>query len=222
MHSPILGEAAFAHRVVPRSPVALLGFAPLSLEDFDRFVPEWHGKRALALGADAGAELLARRGTETSALARSAEALQAGEARTRGSGLPIRWHQGVPEKLPFRDHSFELVLCLDVLERVDDVTTSLREVRRVLRPGGRILVRTLNRTVKSKVIRSWILRRLLRSVPAGEEEWERYLTPGELAAALRSAGFADVSLAGVDPRRRGTGDNGDLSFRYIGAAVRPR
>ncbi|HEY0004015.1 MAG TPA: class I SAM-dependent methyltransferase [Pyrinomonadaceae bacterium] len=91
--------------------------------------------RILDVGCGTGAnlELLARYG-EAEGVDVSADALSFCRAR----GLEgVR--QGEAEKLPFEDNSFDLVTALDVVEHLDDDVAGLKEMRRVLRPGGRAL-----------------------------------------------------------------------------------
>jgi SAM-dependent methyltransferase len=63
----------------------------------------------------------------------------------RAQGGAVFMDQIKAEKLPFPDESFDHVTCIGTLLYVDDVERSLGEMRRVLRPGGRILLRTVNR-----------------------------------------------------------------------------
>ncbi len=58
-------------------------------------------------------------------------------ARARNVGEVV---EGSVEELPFPDHSFDFAVCLDVIEHLDDDLRTMRELRRVVRPGGRLLV----------------------------------------------------------------------------------
>ncbi len=58
-------------------------------------------------------------------------------ARSRGVGDVV---EGSVEELPFDDDSFDFAVCLDVIEHLDNDLQTLRELRRVIRPGGRLLV----------------------------------------------------------------------------------
>ncbi len=74
--------------------------------------------------------------------------------RTRTEGLEIEYIVGAGEQLPFPDGSFDIAYCCDVLEHVDDLERVLAETSRVLRPGGIYMYDTINRTRRSKLVRS--------------------------------------------------------------------
>jgi len=91
---------------------------------------------ALDLGAGSGGNtsLLSEAGYEAVALERHPVAAQVARAR----GLAVL--EGDGHRLPFADDTFDLVLACDVLEHLDDDLTAVQEVRRVLRPGGQLLL----------------------------------------------------------------------------------
>ena len=137
--------------------------------------------RILELGCGGGALLrdLASRGFEQLVgldLARTALA----EARRRGT--PAGLVLAEAERLPFRPASFDVVIAADLLEHVDDLDAHLAEVARVLRPGGRYLVKTPNRPLAELYYRL-----------AGLDDYRFWhpsmLSPGELRALFQQHGF---------------------------------
>lgn len=95
------------------------------------------GTRILDAGCGSGRNMveLARRGTVTG-LELAPASLQAARARDAGAVVP----GSLDEPLPFDDDAFDLAVALDVLEHVEDDRAALRELRRVLAPGGLLLV----------------------------------------------------------------------------------
>jgi SAM-dependent methyltransferase len=123
----------------------------------------------------------------------SAAMLQVAARRTAARSN-VAFHQGDTGALPLPDGSFDAALCVQVLEYVEDVAGALRELRRVVRPGGRVLVWDVDwRTVSWHSEDHTRMRRVL-------EAWDGHLThpalPRALAPRLRDAGFEDVRAEG--------------------------
>ncbi|MEM1234989.1 MAG: class I SAM-dependent methyltransferase, partial [Pseudomonadota bacterium] len=116
----------------------LKNMVPGRLRHFDSLV-SWEGKRVLDLGCAGGfmAEALAERGAVVTGIDPAADAIAAAQAH--GAGKGITYHVGVGEALPYEDEAFDHVVCVDVLEHVQDLGQVCREVARVLTPGGTFL-----------------------------------------------------------------------------------
>jgi ubiquinone/menaquinone biosynthesis C-methylase UbiE len=103
--------------------------------------------KILDLGCGAGVvmEQLIRRGYTVIGADRSADMLNL--TRERLASYPAKayeLHQGTCEQLPFATHQFDVVLCVGVFGYIDDVVGALTEIRRVLRPGGRLVMSVRN------------------------------------------------------------------------------
>ncbi len=107
----------------------------------------------------------------------------AGEAPAPAEGLAV---QGDALRLPFPDAAFDRVIVSEVLEHVPDDVAAIREVRRVLRPGGTLAV-TVPRWFPERVC--WLLSEEYHTNPGGHV---RIYKASELRGKLRSAGFAIV------------------------------
>jgi arsenite methyltransferase len=123
-------------------------------------------------------------------------------ARTRGAALEIR--DGSTEALPLPDRAVDVAVATQVLEYVPDIPAALAEIRRVLRPGGRLLV--LDTDWDSIVWHSGDPDRMRAVLAAWEEHLADPYLPRTLGAALRAAGFATgpprvVTLLGTGANR---------------------
>jgi arsenite methyltransferase len=156
------------------------------------------GERILDVGCGPGffcAELAEEVGPSGSVLGLdTSAAMLALAARRCASHANIELRQADAGSLPAGDGDFDAALCVQVLEYVPDATAALSEMRRVLRPGGRIVVWDVDWATLS--IRSEdpaLTQRILRA-------WDEHLThrslPRTLAARLRAAGFVDVGMQG--------------------------
>jgi len=92
---------------------------------------------------------------------------------------------------------FDVVLNMEVVEHVADLGAFLAACARLIKPGGIMLVATLNRTLKSLALAKIGAEYVLRWLPRGTHRWDKFVTPAELEAALKKAGLGVVDERGV-------------------------
>ncbi|MDJ0826117.1 MAG: bifunctional 2-polyprenyl-6-hydroxyphenol methylase/3-demethylubiquinol 3-O-methyltransferase UbiG [Rhodobacter sp.] len=195
----------------------LKNMVPGRLAYFDRFV-DWRGKAVLDLGCAGGfmAEALDDRGARVTGIDPAAEAIAA--ARAHAGDRAIRYDVGVGEALPYAEASFDAVVCVDVLEHVEDLTRVVAEVYRVLKPGGLFLFDTINRSPLSRLAVITLAEDVLKLLPKGTHDPALFIRPRELRAALTGAGFTVGRFTGLGPR--GLTRRGDFTFgRLPGTAI---
>ncbi|PSN15001.1 3-demethylubiquinone-9 3-O-methyltransferase [filamentous cyanobacterium CCT1] len=173
---------------------------PLRFKYFDRVVPHWRGLRVLDVGCGGGftCEFLAHQQAQVWGLDQSAHCIEAAQDHAAVGGLPITYSRGVAEALPFEAASFDVVVCVDVLEHVVNPQKAVAEIGRVLRPGGVFCFDTINRTLRSRLVMIWLLEMILRQIPVGIHDWKKFITPQELRAMLTEAGFGAVQIDGFN------------------------
>lgn len=181
---------------------------------FDRYVPSWQGLRVLDVGCGGGfsCEFMARRGAIASGVDQSAKCIKQAQEHAAISKLPIEYQHGFAENLPYQPNSFDIVVCVDVLEHVADLRKTISEISRVLKPNGLFLFDTINRTVKSQFVMIWLLENILREIPVGIHDWKKFIKPEELTNLLPNHGFASIKINGFDLFGEGLFDN---IFAYI-------
>jgi 2-polyprenyl-6-hydroxyphenyl methylase/3-demethylubiquinone-9 3-methyltransferase len=163
------------------------------------------GKAALDVGCGGGllAEEFARLGFRVTGVDPSAESLRTARAHAAAGGLDIEYVEATGEQLPFPDASFDVAYCCDVLEHVNDLQRTLDETARVLKPGGVYLYDTINRTLRSKLVmiklfQEWKSTALMEP---NLHDWDMFIKPRELVAALERAGLSNRDLQGIGPAR---------------------
>jgi 2-polyprenyl-6-hydroxyphenyl methylase/3-demethylubiquinone-9 3-methyltransferase len=206
----------------------LRNLVPGRLAWFDRHF-EWAGKNVLDLGCAGGfmAEALAKRGASVTGIDPAVEAVDAARAHAKVEGLSIRYDVGVGEDLPYEDQAFDAVVCVDVLEHVDDLQKVISETERVLRSGGVFMFDTINRNLVSRLVAITFAENILRVLPHGTHDPELFIKPSELRAAMGNLGLTPGDITGLGPvgiTRRGDFKFGPLPFTvvlYMGVATKP-
>ncbi|MBD2539470.1 bifunctional 2-polyprenyl-6-hydroxyphenol methylase/3-demethylubiquinol 3-O-methyltransferase UbiG [Coleofasciculus sp. FACHB-SPT36] len=167
---------------------------------FDRYVSNWQGLQALDVGCGGGftCEFMAKRGVKVSGIDQSAKCIQQAQDHASLSGLQIDYQQGYSENLPYSANTFDIVVCVDVLEHIADLRQTLSEIYRILKPNGLFLFDTINKTFASKLIMIWLLENILQEIPRGIHDWNKFIEPQELTSLMHSQGFNSIEIKGFN------------------------
>ncbi len=196
---------------------------------FDRVAPKWQELIVLDLGCGGGytAEALARRGAGVLGVDPGITSLSAAHHHAQAAHLAIHYSAGVGEMLPLATKSVDRVVCVDVLEHVENLVQVLAEVKRVLRPGGMFFFGTINRNWLSAFVTITIAETVLRLIPRGTHEATRFIRPKDMHILLEQTGFSVYSgeFSGMGPV--GLDRNLDFTFgllpviwiQYLGYAI---
>jgi 2-polyprenyl-6-hydroxyphenyl methylase / 3-demethylubiquinone-9 3-methyltransferase len=161
-------------------------------------------QRTLDIGCGGGflAEEFAALGCQVTGIDPSAASIAAARAHAADRGLRIDYRVGSGEQLPVPDSAYDLAYCCDVLEHVSDADRVISETARVLKPGGRYLFDTINRTVRSRLIAIKLMQDwpLTRVVDADIHAWDMFIKPAELAGLLARHGLKLGEITGLGPR----------------------
>ena len=193
----------------------------------DRRAPApFAGLRVLDIGCGGGlmSEPMARLGAEVVGADPAAENIAIAALHARQQGLQIDYRATTAEALGAAGQRFDVVLAMEVLEHVPEPLAFLTACRGLLNPGGLLIVSTLNRTAQSWAVAIVGAEYLLRWLPRGTHDWNRFVTPDELADLMRRAGFDPVDRKGMvfgPLSREWTLSDADLAVNYIAAGVRP-
>ncbi|MGH7118641.1 MAG: bifunctional 2-polyprenyl-6-hydroxyphenol methylase/3-demethylubiquinol 3-O-methyltransferase UbiG [Acetobacteraceae bacterium] len=184
-----------------------------------RHFPEQKAVRLLDVGCGAGlaSEALARCGYSVLGLDPSASLIGAAEAHAAGRGLPLHYRVGLPEQLLEEDARFTVISALEVIEHVAEPAHFLATLAGLLVPGGLLFLSTINRTLKSLLIAKVGAEYVLRLLPPGTHDWQRFVPPADMARLLGGVGLRLADVAGMrfDPFCRTWRESRDLSVNYI-------
>ncbi len=211
----------------PNGPMrALHQINPLRI-DFTEAQYPLEGAQVLDVGTGGGlaAEALARRGAQVTAIDASPEMLSTAKLHAAGEGLEIGYVQASAEEWA-AGHAglYDVVTCFEMIEHVPHPEQTLAALASLVRPGGSLVISTINRTPKAYLGAVLAAEYILGWVPKGTHDYVRFLKPSEIAASLRPAGLRIEALEGVVLHplyQQFSRSTADLNINYQLAARRP-
>ena len=183
---------------------------------FDRYVENWQDLEVLDVGCGGGfsCEFMAQKGAVVSGIDQSQKCIMKAQEHANKSKFKINYQQGLAENIPFSDNTFNVVTCVDVLEHVADLPQTVSEIYRVLKPNGLFFFDTINRNFKSRVIMIWLLENLLKEIPQGVHDWQKFIQPKELKDIMENQGLTSIEIKGFDLFGNNLLQNIQAYFRY--------
>jgi 2-polyprenyl-6-hydroxyphenyl methylase / 3-demethylubiquinone-9 3-methyltransferase len=178
------------------------------------------GKTALDVGCGGGilTEALAREGAIATGIDLSDKALGVARLHQIESGTNVDYRLTSAEAMAIEaPSSFDVVTCMELLEHVPDPASTVAACARLVHPGGRVLFSTINRNAKAYALAIVGAEYLLRLLPRGTHDYERFLKPSEIAAFARAAGLETDALIGMtyNPFTKAYRLEADTSVNYI-------
>ena len=179
----------------------LHNMVPARLAYFDRFVEDWSGKDVIDIGCGGGfmAEALAKRSANVAGVDPSEGAIQAARAHAGANNLSIDYTIGQAETLAFADESFDIVVCVDVLEHVESLEKTVQQIARILKPGGLFLFDTINRNWLAKFLVITAAERIVGLLPRGAHDGNLFIKLRELREMFAANGLQAIDFAGLGP-----------------------
>ena len=193
------GKFAVLHKFNPvrlayirEQATAWLGLDPVALRPFT-------GRRLLDIGCGGGllSEPMARLGAEVVGIDPAERNIRTAQVHAAEGELAIDYRVGTAEELAAAGETFDIILNMEVVEHVRDPGRFLADCARMLKPRGVMIVATINRTFRSFALAIIGAEYVLGWLPRGTHQWEKFVTPDELAAWLEAAGLTVRATDGV-------------------------
>jgi 2-polyprenyl-6-hydroxyphenyl methylase/3-demethylubiquinone-9 3-methyltransferase len=178
---------------------ALHDINPLRL-DYVRRRAALHQQKVLDVGCGGGilTEALARAGAVVTGIDLGRAALAAAQAHQRLSGVRAGYRRIAVETLAAEQPgAFDVVVCMELLEHVPDPASVVAACARLVRPGGHMFFATLNRTARAYLLAIVMAERVLRIVPPGTHQFQRFIRPRDLRDWCRNAGLDEGEFHGM-------------------------
>ena len=192
--------------------------------DLTRPLP-FAGLRILDIGCGGGllSEPMARLGAEVVGADAAPRNIPVARIHAEQSGLTIDYRHTTAEALAAAGERFDVVLNMEVVEHVADPLAYLTACHDLLKPGGLMICSTLNRNTKSFALAIIGAEWVMRWLPKGTHDWQKFITPDELYDLIRRAGLEPVDRKGMvfNPVSwRWSLSERDLSVNYVTASIR--
>ncbi|MBM4226813.1 MAG: bifunctional 2-polyprenyl-6-hydroxyphenol methylase/3-demethylubiquinol 3-O-methyltransferase UbiG [Gammaproteobacteria bacterium] len=168
--------------------------------DFIRQRTPLQNARVVDVGCGGGilTEALARHAGAVTGVDASSEVIGVAREHAAQSALPINYEVLTAEALAVREPaSFDCVICMELLEHVPDVTSLLRALKDLLKPGGDLFLSTLNRSPRAWLETVVAAEYVLKLLPQGTHDYRKFVRPHELAAMLRTTGLTVREIRGM-------------------------
>jgi 2-polyprenyl-6-hydroxyphenyl methylase/3-demethylubiquinone-9 3-methyltransferase len=178
------------------------------------------GARVLDVGCGGGllAEALTQRGAQVTGLDMAPAMIETARLHAAETGLSIDYRiQDVAELATADPQGFDVVCCMEMLEHVADPAAFVATLARLVKPNGTVFVSTLNRNIKAFLQAIVGAEYVLRLLPRGTHEYQRFIRPAELAGWARAAGLMLQHTGGLhyEPFVDRVRLTDDVSVNYI-------
>ena len=193
---------------------------PVRVDYIDGRIGGFSGKRVLDVGCGGGllSEAMCRRGATVTGIDLGVATIEVAELHSLESGLSIRYaRESAEQHAVHSPAAYDVVTCLEMLEHVPDPANVLRALRSLVKPGGDIVLSTLNRNLKSWLLAIVGAEYLMGLLERGTHTYSRFIRPSELARWGRAADLAVIDIAGLeyDPLRETARQSSNVDVNYM-------
>ena len=176
------------------------------------------GLSILDIGCGGGliSEPMARLGGDVTGIDASEKNIKIAQSHSKKSNLKIRYLNKSPEQLN-EFEKFDVILNLEIVEHVEDVNLYIKSCFKLLKKNGIMFTATLNRSFMSYIKAIIGAEYVLRWLPIGTHDWNKFIKPEELEDNLRRNNFKTIDLKGLEfnPFLKKWKKSNDLSVNYI-------
>ena len=184
----------------------------------DKKINPFNELKILDIGCGGGliSEPMARLGANVTGIDASEKNIKIAQIHSEENNLKINYINSSPERLKEKEE-FDIILNLEIIEHVEDVNLYIDSCSKLLKKGGLMFTATLNRTVVSYIKAIVGAEYVLRWLPIGTHDWNKFIRPEELEKKLSIANFKTIEIKGLEfnPFNKKWKKSDNLSVNYI-------
>tara|TARA_B100000401_G_scaffold416309_1_gene338546 strand:- start:80 stop:715 length:636 start_codon:yes stop_codon:yes gene_type:complete len=184
----------------------------------DKKINPFNELKILDIGCGGGliSEPMARLGANVTGIDASEKNIKIAQIHSEENNLKINYINSSPERLKEKE-KFDIILNLEIIEHVEDVNLYIDSCSKLLKKGGLMFTATLNRTVVSYIKAIVGAEYILRWLPIGTHDWNKFIRPEELEKKLSIANFKTIEIKGLEfnPFNKKWKKSDNLSVNYI-------
>ena len=181
------------------------------------------GIKILDIGCGGGliSEPMTRLGGSVTGIDASKKNIEVAKIHALNNKLNINYQNKSPEQLKEKE-AFDVILNLEIVEHVDNVQLYINSCKKLLKKNGIMFTATLNRTMVSYVKAIIGAEYILRWLPIGTHDWNKFIRPEELEKLLSSENFSSIDINGFEFNlfNKKWRNSRDLSVNYIICSVK--
>ena len=184
----------------------------------DKKINPFNELKILDIGCGGGliSEPMARLGANVTGIDASEKNIKVAQLHSEENNLKINYINSSPERLKEKEE-FDIILNLEIIEHVEDVELYIHSCSKLLKKGGLMFTATLNRTVVSYIKAIIGAEYILKWLPIGTHDWNKFIRPEELEKKLSIASFKTIEVKGLEfnPLNKKWKKSDNLSVNYI-------
>ena len=184
----------------------------------DKEINPFKKLKILDIGCGGGliSEPMARLGAKVTGIDASEKNIKVAKIHSKENNLEINYLNCSPEMLKEREE-FDIILNLEIVEHVEDVKLYINSCNKLLKKNGLMFTATLNRTITSYIKAIIGAEYILRWLPIGTHDWNKFIRPEELEEKLSTENFKTIEVKGLvfNPLNSKWKKSNNLSVNYI-------
>lgn len=184
-------------------------------------------KKVLDVGCGGGifSEAMAANNAQVTGIDLADESLEVAKLHLYESKHKIDYfNQSVEDFASLNENSFDVIVCMEMLEHVPDPQSIVDACSKILKPGGWMFLSTINRSPKAMMLGIFVAEHVMSIVPKGTHHYEQFIKPSELANGIEKTNLSVKDICGMkyNPLSgKAWLDQHDVSINYLIAAQKP-